>query len=402
MNAPERPLVLEGVRVWDGVADRTTGPLHLRIEGRRIAGFSRERRLLEGADVWRAPTGAVALPGLIDVHVHMSLDPSVMSVADQLALPEATVREAAAGRALAMVRAGITTARDLGGGAWLEVALRDRIDAGELPGPRLLCAGQPLTSAGGHCHFWGGEVRGEAFAPVITRQVKHDVDWIKVMATGGINTKGTSIREAQFDVDQLRRIREIADRKGRPVAAHCHGTTGIRNAAEAGLASIEHCSFAGDKGFGDDFDPSLPAVIRDARSWVSPTVNAGWQRFLVDEEKARRFFDSMRRAFCALRDAGVPLIASTDAGIPNVRHIDLARALPVFARFADFSNVEVLRSATRDAAHALALGNETGTLRAGFAADVLVVPGDPLMELEHLETPLLVLARGRIFEPVPL
>jgi imidazolonepropionase-like amidohydrolase len=392
---PARPLVLEGVRVWDGVTDRTTGPVHLRIEGRRIVGFGRERRLLQGADVWRAPEGAVAMPGLIDVHVHLTLDPAVTSVADQLALPEDTVRAGSEARALAMARAGITTARDLGGASWLEVALRDRIDAGELPGPRLLCAGQPLTSPGGHCHFWGGEVRGAAFAPVITRQVQHDVDWIKVMATGGINTKGTSIRDAQFDVDQLRRIREIAERQGRPVAAHCHGTAGIRNAAEAGLASIEHCSFAGERGYGDGFDAGLPAAIRTAGCWVSPTVNAGWQRFLADEEKARRFFDAMQRAFAALRDAGVPLIASTDAGIPNVRHADLAHALPVFARFAGFSNVEVLRSATSDAARVLGLRSETGSLRPGLAADVLVVPGDPLEDLAHLQTPLFVLARGR-------
>jgi imidazolonepropionase-like amidohydrolase len=395
VSAIARPLALEGVRIWDGTSPRTTEPVNLRVEGRRILAMKRDPRLLENADVWRAPEGAVALPGLIDVHVHLSLDPSITSIADQLALTDEAVRAGSEARALAMVRAGITTARDLGGGAWHEVALRDRIDAGELPGPRLLCAGQPLTSQGGHCHFWGGEVKGDAFAPVITRQVKQNVDWIKVMATGGINTKGTSIREAQFDAAQLRRIREISDRKGRPVAAHCHGTQGIRNAVEAGLASIEHCSFAGEHGYGDDFDATLPASMREAGAWVSPTINAGWARFLADEDKARRFFDAMQRAFGALRDAGVPLIASTDAGIPNVKHTDLARALPVFARFAGFSSLEVLRSATSDAARVLGLASETGRLGTALTADVLVVPGDPLEDLAHLETPLYVLARGR-------
>lgn len=400
MTSPTRPFVLAGVRVWDGVADHVGDRAHVRIEAGRIVGIGSDSRLLDGAERWPAPESAVALPGLIDVHVHLTLDPAIASVADQLALPEARVREGAEARALAMLQAGITTARDLGGGAWLEIALRDRIEAGEVPGPRLLCAGQPLTTPGGHCHFWGGETKSDGFAEVIERQLAHGVDWIKVMATGGVNTKGTSVREAQFAAAELNAIRKLADARGRPVAAHCHGTAGIRNAAEAGLASIEHCSFAGEQGFGDDFAADVPPLIRRAGSWVSPTVNAGWQRFFVDEEKPSRFFEAMRRAYRALRDSGVPLVASTDAGIPGVRHEGLPQALPVFARFAEFTQVEVLRSATSEAARALGLSDETGSLRTGLAADVLVVPGDPLKDLAELERPLLVLGRGRPAPPL--
>jgi len=389
--------VIRGARLWDGVSERVDPRLQeIRIQRGRIVSIGGDATSDADAEVWTAPAGATVLPGLIDAHVHLTLDPTIASLAAQLQIPEATVAAASAARAEQMVRAGITTARDLGGGAWLEVALRDRIDAGELAGPRLLCAGQPLTPLGGHCHFWGGEVDGaDSVRAVIDRQFDNKVDWIKVMATGGVNTKGYSIRAAQFDSSELVAIRELAQSHGLPVAAHCHGTAGIRNAVAARVASIEHCSFAGKKGFGDDFDPSLPAEMRRAGTWVSPTVNAGWQRFADSEDS--RFYRDVRRYLAALRNAGVPMVASTDAGIPNVAHHDLARALSVFAHYADFSAVEVLRSATSHAALALGLADETGTLRAGMAADLLVVTGDPTQDLAVLARPALVVARGRRF-----
>jgi imidazolonepropionase-like amidohydrolase len=398
-EAAARSFVIRGARVWDGISERVDPqPQEIRIEHGRIVSIGGDASSDVEAEVWNAPSGAIAMPGLIDAHVHLTLDPSISSLPAQLSIPEPTVVAGSATRAEQMVRAGITTARDLGGGAWLEVALRDRIDVGELAGPRLLCAGQPLTPVGGHCHFWGGEVDGaDSVRAVIERQLDKKVDWIKVMATGGVNTKGYSIREAQFDTDQLVAIREQAQSSGLPVAAHCHGTAGIRNAVAARVASIEHCSFAGKKGFGDDFDASLPGEMRRAGTWVSPTVNAGWQRFAESDDS--RFYREVRHYLAALRDAGVRMVASTDAGIPNVAHHDLARALLVFARYADFSAVEVLRTATSHAAEALDLADETGSLRAGLAADLLVVPGDPTLDLAVLAQPALVVARGRRFYP---
>ena len=187
-----KPSAIRGVRVWDGLADRVDpGPVHIRIEAGRIWAIGDDDSLLRDACVWSTAPGAVALPGLIDAHVHVTLNPEVRSVPDQLAVPDETVTRQSERRVHEMAAAGITTARDLGGGRFIEVALRDRIERGELPGPRLLCAGQPLTPIGGHCHFWGGEVGPESpAASVIARQVEHRVDWLKVMATGGINTKG--------------------------------------------------------------------------------------------------------------------------------------------------------------------------------------------------------------------
>ncbi len=395
-------LAVTGIRVWDGVADTTSpGPQTIRIEGGRIAAIGTDPALLREARVIEPGPEAVALPGLIDAHVHMTLDPAVRSPADQLKIPPDEVMRAMEGRARAMLRAGITTARDLGGGEWLEVELRDRIARGELAGPRLLCAGQPLTLRGGHCHFWGGIVSGpDEIRNAIQRQVEHRADLIKVMATGGVMTRGTRITSAQFSRAELELMRAEAERRGRRVAAHCHGTAGIRNAVDARLRTIEHCSFAGEKGFGDDLDPALLERIASQDTWVSPTVNAGWRRFLADKQgRPTGFLERMRAVFRALTSAGARVVASTDAGIPGVAHHDLAHALDVFATYSELSPAAVLSTATSESARALELDGETGRLSLGLCADLLVVQGDPLRDLAALREPLLVVARGNVVEP---
>jgi imidazolonepropionase-like amidohydrolase len=388
-------LAIRGVRVWDGVADRAGDlPCTIRIEGGRIAAIGDDPALLDAARVVDPGEACVAIPGLIDAHVHMTLDPAIRGVLTQAKRPALEVAAAAERRAGEMLRAGITTARDLGGGAaHLELALRDRILRGEAAGPRLLCAGQPLTTRGGHCHFWGGEVDSDDEARAFVRlQRDHGADWIKVMATGGVLTKGTRPAEAQFSQQRLDAVCDEARRAQRRVAAHCHATEGIRRAVRAGVDTIEHCSWAGPKGFGVDFDEESARRIGQRGTSVSPTVNAGWRRFIERDGSETEFFTNMRRAFDALREAGARLIASTDAGIPNVAHHDLPRALPVFARFAGLSPVEALRAATSDAADAFDL--EAGRLRPGLEADVLVVQGDPLEDLGALLEPRLVVARG--------
>lgn len=375
------------IRLWDGVSEDYSTFDSIVVEGESIVAMGRG---LPGEDC----TGLTALPGLIDAHVHMVLDPSIASLTDQLMQSESDIRDKMVRRAEAMVRHGITTARDLGGGNWLELELRDRIDAGEIIGPRLKCAGQPVTSVKGHCHFWGGEATdADAAVAVIQRQHEHGVDLIKVMATGGMQTPNSEPKDSQFDQPTLSAIVAAANDRGYPVAAHCHGTPGIREAAHAGVRSIEHCSWIGTDGKREPYDPSVAREIARRGIWVSPTVNAGWARY------PEAFAERVRKNFRGLKAQGCRLVASTDAGIPNVRHEDLARALPVFARLAELTPLEVLRSATSECADALGLADVTGTLREGLAADLLFVPGDPLTDLSVLQRPAMVVARGRAFAP---
>ena len=376
--------VYDNLRIWDGVAETYSPARSITVVGERIAAIGDER----GRDCG----GLTAIPGLIDAHVHMVLDPAIASIAEQLAQDRETLWTKMVARAAGMVRAGITTARDLGGGNWLELELRDGINGGEIAGPRLLCAGQPVTSVGGHCHFWGGEAADiDAARTVVRRQHAHGVDLVKLMATGGMQTPGSQPKDAQFDADETRAIVAAANELGYDVAAHCHGTSGIENAVHAGVRTIEHCSWIGASGKREPYDPAVVAEIARRDVWISPTVNAGWARF--GPEFAARVTENMR----GMKAAGCPLIASTDAGIPNVYHEDLAKALPVFARLAELSPQETLKSATSVSAEALGLGRKTGALRAGLSADFVLVEGDPLQDLSVLRQPVLVVARGREF-----
>ncbi|NJN52554.1 MAG: amidohydrolase family protein, partial [Gammaproteobacteria bacterium] len=159
--------------------------------------------------------------------------------------------------------------------------MRDRIKRGELTGPRLVCAGQPVTSPMGHCHFWGGESADLAAAlAVIARQAERGVDLIKVMATGGSMTKGSRPKDSQFDAATLAAIVAEAKARGYHVAAHCHGTEGIGFAVAAGVTTIEHCSWVGEAGWGRAYDANIAAAMAAAGVWVSPTINAGWSRFM--------------------------------------------------------------------------------------------------------------------------
>ena len=283
-------LAIAGVRVWDGESEeRSIEPLTIRVEGEWITAIGSAPELRADAEVLSFDA-ATALPGLTDAHVHFCIDPEIRTPEAQDEVPFERRERAMEARALAMAQAGITTARDLGGGAWREIALRDRIVAGQIPGPRILCAGQPLTTTRGHCWFWGGEAVGEAeIQAVIARQVERRADWIKVMATGGITTKGTNPGDVQFEAAELRLAVACAARHDRPVAAHCHGTEGIRRAAQAGVRTIEHCSFAGGEGFGSALDLEVVRSIAQCGAWVSPTVNAGWKRFLDPEPKLAAF-----------------------------------------------------------------------------------------------------------------
>lgn len=378
--------VYSNLRIWDGTADDYLSFDSIAVEEDSIVGLGNGWR---GTDC----AGLTAVPGLIDAHVHMVLDPAIASLKDQLSQRPRVIRKKMESCAEAMVRHGITTARDLGGGNWLELDLRDRINAGKILGPRLLCAGQPITSVKGHCHFWGGESSDlETAKAVIERQHAHGVDLIKVMATGGMQTPDSQPKDAQFDQATTTAIVAAANELGYDVAAHCHGTPGIRHAANAGVRSIEHCSWIGGDGKREPYDPAVAGEIARRGVWVSPTINAGWGRF--PEEFAVRIRENMR----GMKAAGCRLVASTDAGIPNVRHQDLARALPVFARLAELEPVEVLKCATSECAAALGLAEVTGGLREGLSADLLFVRGDPLADLQTLQRPVKVVIRGREVE----
>lgn len=380
---------LRNVRIWDGVSDDYSHYDSINITGTFIEAVGNQTASADSRDL----SGLTVIPGLIDGHVHLCLDPEIRAPADQPA--GEAVRTAIPARLERMIGAGITTARDLGGGEWIDLEMRDRIASGELPGPRLVCSGQPITSPGGHCHFWGGEAEDtEGALDVLERQVQRGVDLIKVMATGGSLTPGSQPIDAQFPQEVLEAVVAAAAEHGYHVAAHCHGTDGIRNAANAGVRTIEHCSWVGTAGWHTAYSREVADTMAKRGTFVSPTINSGWKRNVgrADyEERVGSNFDRMK-------EAGVRLMASTDAGIPGIYHHDLPAALPYFRRFARLSPVETLRAATSNAAEAIGLGSLTGRVAPGLKADLVLVEGDPLRDLETLASPAHVVVRGQFVD----
>lgn len=361
-------------------------------EGRiEFVGPAAEVAVSEGVVRRDFPRGTV-LPGLIDCHVHLAFDASADVVAALQATDDLDLLLGMASRAGDLLAAGVTTVRDLGDRGGLALRLAAAIDAGKLPGPRILSAAAPLTAPGGHCWFLGGEVSGEAqIRELVARNAGLGASVIKVMVTGGhLTPGGAGMAESQFTADDLALIVREARKHGLPVAAHAHGTQGITDAVAAGVSTIEHCTWLTDHG------PEVPAgvvadiVARGIR--VSPALSRNWKTFpqRFGEELTRTLLGEMAR----IEAAGVRLAAGTDSGVPGARFGDYVGALEVF-EYVGFSPAHVIELATTAAAEAIGLTGETGRLTPGLSADLLVVAGDPLSDLQALRAVSLVVARGR-------
>jgi imidazolonepropionase-like amidohydrolase len=368
------------------------------IDGGQIvaAGPSEALRSLgPGAEV--VDLGAVTLlPGLIDAHVHLGFDGSPDPVARMRAETDAEQLVLMRRSARQLLQAGVTTARDLGARAFLDIAVRDTIARGTADGPRLVTAGRPLTPAGGHCWFMGGECGSVGELRRMVR-LHHEMgaDLIKVMSTGGFMTTGSAPWFAQFTPAELSAVTAEAHRLGKRVAAHAHGKEGIARAVAAGVDTIEHCSFAGPDGeFGSDFDPALAEEIAVAGIFVCPTIN------VTAPIMRERHGPVLEEVIMGLHQHGVPLIAGTDAGTDNCPHGAYVCGLEALAE-AGLPAREVLEAATLRAARALGVEDRTGSIAPGKDADLIAIRGDPLRNVSALHHIELVVTRGRQFIPAP-
>ena len=336
--------------------------------------------------------GATILPGLIDGHVHLGFDGGPQPAARMRAETDGQQLVLMLHSARELLGVGVTTARDLGGRGYLSIVVRDAIAAGLARGPRMVVAGSPVTVTGGHCWFMGGEADSEDdLRRLVRTQHKNGTDLIKVMSTGGFMTRGSAPWYAQFSAAQLAVIVEEAARVDKPVAAHAHGIEGIRRAVQAGVATVEHCSFVTETNE-RRFDEALAAQMAEQGTVVCPTVNANapYVATLTGVEVGQ-FVKPMH-------DMGVRLIAGTDAGIDNNPHHQYLGGLEHLVTLG-FSAEQVLAMATTEAAAALGVGKVTGRLAPGYDADLIVVDGDPLADISALGSLRRVVARGRDYVP---
>jgi imidazolonepropionase-like amidohydrolase len=287
----------------------------------------------------------------------------------------------------------VTTARDLGARSGLDVVVRDAITEGMAPGPRLVVANSPVTVTGGHCWFMGGEADSEDdLRRIVRSHHKHGADLIKVMSTGGFMTGGSAPWYAQFSVAQLTVVVAEAKRLDKAVAAHAHGLEGIRRAVEAGVTTIEHCSFVTETNE-RRYDERLADQIAERGIFVCPTINVNAP--YVAELTGRAVGENVLK----MRAAGVRIIAGTDAGVSNCPHHQYLGGLQSLVNVLGFQPAEVITMATTEAAAALGLGSVTGRLAPGYDADLIVVDGDPEADIAALGRLRRVIARGRDYVP---
>lgn len=332
------------------------------------------------------------LPGLIDTHLHLVCNPGARKFFD-LSDSQDAILLRAAGNAQAALRAGVTTVGDCGAPNELIFPLRAIMDGGDLVGPRMLASGAAIMPSNGHgIEFGRAANNATELRDAVRDQVAAGADFVKIMATGG---GGDGPGRAYYTADELRVVAQEASNAGKRVAAHAHGTAGIRNAVEAGIQRIEHCSFYGDGGA--EYDAGLAREIVARWIYVSPTNAIDYRRIEKGGRGAPR--EALNRNWRALFEAGTRFAASSDAGVTDMFYDDYALIPELMVRELGMTPGEALGACTRVAAETLGLETEIGTIQPGKCADVVAVRGNPLEDITVLRNVVWVMRNGRILHP---
>jgi imidazolonepropionase-like amidohydrolase len=380
----------------------------IRIEDGRIVSvtpFTSNSRSGDRFIDWSAYT---VLPGLIDLHAHLVGDISSADV--NAPLSSSAARDALMGveHARATLAAGFTAVRDIGTyRAFVDVALRNAINARQVEGPCMFVAGAYVTVPGG-----GGEVTGlpdalkapaemrrgvaenaEEVRQRVREMIAGGADFIKIMATGAVLTAGTTPQMPEFTEAEIRAAVEEAARHGTFVAAHAHGAEGIKNAVRAGVRTIEHGSFLDDEGIAlmVKHGTWLVADIYNGDYIAEVGTRDGWPEEVL--RKNRETTDTQRAAFAKAVKAGVRIGYGTDSGV--YPHGNNARQFAYMVRYG-MTPLEAIRSATTSAAASLGRSQELGSIAPGKFANIIAVEGDPLEDITRLERVSAVIWKGRL------
>jgi imidazolonepropionase-like amidohydrolase len=351
--------------------------------------------------------GLTCLPGLIDVHVHLTSDPSHAGYSGlAISTPRSTVTGVKNARIT--LQAGFTTVRNVGASGFTDVALRDGINAGDIDGPRMQVSGPPLGITGGHADDnllpWEYHVTAQGIADgpwaaraKVRENAKYGVDLIKIMASGGVMSKGDQPGAEQYSLEEMQAVVTEAHMMGRKVAAHAHGTQAIHDAIVAGVDSVEHASLISDADIrlAKERGTYLVFDIYNDDYILGSGLKAGMLQETIDKEKTigRRQRESFRRAHAA----GSYLAFGTDAGV--YPHGDNAKQ---FAKMVEWgmTPIEAIRAATLEGAKLMGWQDRVGAIQPGYYADVIAVQGDPTQDVRILEHVRFVMQGGAVKRPL--
>ena len=398
-------------RLIDGVADRAVAEVTIRVDGETIAAVERGYTAPGADDTVVDLRSETVLPGLMDMHVHLTGEYSARSNLNRFVLNEADYAFDAAKYAKRTLEAGFTVVRNLGDAYNVTVALRKAIESGDVPGPTIFTAAKGLASTGGHgdpTNGWAarfgadptpkdGVVNSPEDARKAVRQrYKDGADWIKITATGGVLSVAKSGQNPQFTDAELAAIIDTARDYGMRVAAHAHGTEGMKRAVLAGVASIEHGTY---------MSAEVMELMKERGTYFVPTILAG--NWVAEKAKIDGFFPELVRpkaaaigpviedTFARAYRAGVPIVYGTDTGVSA--HGDNAQEFALMVA-GGMPEMEAIQSATSVAADFLGIGDTHGSLEAGKQADVIAVPGNPLDDITAMERVSFVMKGGTIYK----
>jgi imidazolonepropionase-like amidohydrolase len=393
-------IVLRAARLLDVVAGRMVTNATVVVAGNRIQSIGGP-----------APAGATVidlgnvtlLPGLIDAHTHNLLEPEDEVTPPVLHKSQAYRAIEGVSAARKNLAAGFTTMRDLDseGAGFADVALRDAINRGVVPGPRLLVATYALTITAGHMNLTGMNPdlalpdpasltdSREAMIAEIRREVKYGADWIKLYATGTLRHVNRATLEPlpQVSLDDVKAVVAEAARWRKDVAAHAYGGAGARNAVEGGVRSIEH-------GWILD-DDTLKLMVEKGTYWC-PTLSVFRPEAGLEEpdDFTRRVVESHKKTFQAAMKAGVKIVFGTDVG--GFPHGTNNREFTYMVEYG-MTPIEAIRAATTRAAELLRMEQQIGSIQSGRFADIIAVDGDPLQNIEAIKKVVFVMKDGVVF-----
>lgn len=395
-------VALKAGRVLDVRTGQMVANATILIEGERITAVGPNVAVPAGAEVVDLKNMTI-LPGLIDSHTHLTFSPGIGGVTGiTISVPRQTLIGARNARTTLL--AGFTTVRNVGAHGYSDIALRDAINAGDVPGPRIVASGPALGITGGHCDDnylpWEFHHRADGVADGVenvmgkTREViKYGANVIKFCSTGGVLSLGDDPKAAEFTLEEMKTIVAEAHRLGRKVAAHAHGGEGLKQAVMAGVDSIEHGTYIDDEGI---------RLMKEKGTYLVPTIYlTDW--FLENYEKlglpaqiiakAKEVMPAMKKNLTHAIQQGVPVAFGTDAAV--YPHGLNAREFAVLVRMG-MTPLQAIQTATVNASKLLGMEDRIGAIEAGKLADLIAVEGDPTRDVTELERIKFIMKGGSI------